>query len=77
MLRQLSMGPRSRAQLERKLAQRLEQAKKHADAGRVSAAVSQLEGFIALLSDPTVVGNADAAAALERDALEVIDQLRG
>ncbi len=62
---------------ERKLAQRLEQAKKHADAGRVSAAVSQLEGFIALLSDPTVVGNADAAAALERDALEVIDQLRG
>jgi hypothetical protein len=62
---------------ERKLTQRLDQAKKHADAGRVSAAVSQLEGFIDLLSDRTLVTDVDAAEALERDALEVIDQLRG
>jgi len=62
---------------ERKLTQRLVQAKKHADAGRVSAAVSQLEGFITLLSDRTLVTDVDAAEALERDALEVIDQLRG
>jgi soluble cytochrome b562 len=62
---------------ERKLTQRLDQAKKHADAGRVSAAVSQLEGFIDLLSDRTIVTDVDAAEALERDALEVIDQLRG
>ena len=40
---------------ERKLTQRLAQAKKHADAGRVSAAVSQLEGFIVLLADRTLV----------------------
>ena len=61
---------------ERKLTQRLDQAKKHADAGRVPAAVSQLEGFIALLSDRTLVTDVAAAEALERDALEVIEQLR-
>ena len=61
---------------ERKLTQRLVQAKKHADAGRVTAAVSQLEGFIALLSDRALVTDVAAAEALERDALEVIDQLR-
>ena len=40
------------------------------------AAVSQLEGFIALLADRTLVPDAAAAAALERDAKAVIVQLR-
>lgn len=59
------------------LSKRLDQAKKQADAGRTSAAVSQLHDFIALLPDRTLVPDATAAAALERDAREVIRQLRG
>ncbi len=59
------------------LGKRLEQAKKHADGGRTQAAVSQLEGFIGALGDRTLVTDAAAAAALERDAREVIRQLRG
>ena len=61
---------------EKQLLKRLEQAKKHADAGRTQAAVSQVEGFIALLADRTLVVDATAAAALERDAKAVIAQLR-
>lgn len=58
------------------LLKRLEQAKKHADAGRVPAAVSQLEGYISLLSNRALVPTAPAAAALARDAKAVIVQLR-
>ena len=59
------------------LLKRLAQAKKQADAGRVPAAVSQLEEFIVLLANRAFVPDAAAAAALERDAREVIAQLRG
>lgn len=59
------------------LGKRLEQAKKQADAGRTQAAVSQLQDYIALLSNRALVPDATAAAALERDAREVIRQLRG
>ncbi|MFQ6172096.1 PQQ-dependent sugar dehydrogenase [Oryzobacter sp. R7] len=59
------------------LSKRLEQAKKQADAGRTAAAVSQLEDYIALLANRSLVPDATAAAALERDAREVIRQLRG
>ncbi|WP_392543369.1 PQQ-dependent sugar dehydrogenase [Oryzobacter telluris] len=56
---------------------RLDQAKKHADAGRTQAAISQLESYLGALSDRTLVKDAAAAAALERDVREVIRQLRG
>ena len=59
------------------LGKRLDQAKKHADGGRTQAAVSQLEGYIGALTDRTLVPSATAAAALKRDAQEVIRQLRG
>ena len=62
---------------ESQLLKRLAQAKKQADAGRVPAAVSQLEDYIALLANRALVPDAAAAAALERDAREVIAQLRG
>ena len=60
---------------ESQLLKRLAQAKKQADTGRVAAAVSQVEEFIALLAVPAIVPDDDAATALERDAREVIDQL--
>jgi len=60
---------------ESQLLKRLAQAKKQADTGRIAAAVSQVEEFIALLAVPAVVPDGDAATALERDAREVIDQL--
>lgn len=60
---------------ESQLLKRLAQAKKQADTGRVAAAVSQVEEFIALLAVPAIVPDDAAATALERDAREVIDQL--
>jgi glucose/arabinose dehydrogenase len=61
---------------ERELEKRLQQAEKHIAAGRTSAAISQLEGFIAATKSTSNVRDAAAAAALARDANAVIASLR-
>jgi hypothetical protein len=60
---------------ERTLEKRLAQAAKQLAAGNTAAAVSQLEEYVALVADPAHVPDADAAAALTRDAEAVIDWL--
>ena len=61
---------------ERELEKRLQQAEKHIAGGRTSAAVSQLEGFIAAAKSTAYVRDAAASAALQRDAAAVIASLR-
>jgi hypothetical protein len=61
---------------ERELERRLQQAEKHIAGGRTSAAVSQLEGFIAAAKSSTNVRDSAASAALQRDANAVIASLR-
>jgi glucose/arabinose dehydrogenase len=61
---------------EKELEKRLQQAERHRAAGRTSAAISQLESFIAAAKSTAYVGDAAASAALQRDAAAVIASLR-
>jgi hypothetical protein len=61
---------------EKALEKRLQQAEKHIAGGRTSAAVSQLEGFVAAAKSSSNVRDAAASAALQRDANAVIASLR-
>ncbi|MBR7742015.1 PQQ-dependent sugar dehydrogenase [Phycicoccus sp. BSK3Z-2] len=61
---------------ERQLVKKLDQADKHAGAGRDAAAIAQLRGLIGLLRDATLVSDPEAADALRRNAEEVVRQLQ-
>lgn len=57
------------------LEKRLRQAAKHAEAGRLASARSQLQEYADLAARSLNVANPDARAALIRDAQAVISQL--
>jgi hypothetical protein len=61
---------------EKELEKRLQQAERQIAGGRTSAAISQLEGFIAAAKSTVHVRDAAASAALQRDANAVIASLR-
>ncbi|GAB3064732.1 lectin [Intrasporangium mesophilum] len=58
------------------LEKRLEQAAKHASAGRNAAAISQLQEYVGLAKSSANVSDQAASAALQRDADAVIASLR-